>query len=88
MSARKRRGVKPTHEWELLLPLFEWPEQERYEEIFETSHVSGQTRLFGLAETLGEDGWLKALRMADYAPRSARRPDMLEQVLFPYPNAV
>jgi hypothetical protein len=33
MSARKRRGVKPTHEWELLLPLFEWPEQERYEEI-------------------------------------------------------
>jgi hypothetical protein len=45
-------------------------------------------RLFGLAETLGEDGWLKALRMADYAPRSARRPDMLEQVLFPYTDAV
>ena len=56
--------------------------------LFETSHVSGQTRLFGLAETLGEDGWLKALRMADYAPRSARRPDMLEQVLFPYTDAV
>lgn len=33
MSARKREGVRPTHEWELLLPLFEWPEQERYEEI-------------------------------------------------------
>jgi transposase len=33
MSARKRKGVRPTHEWELLVPLFEWPEQERYEEI-------------------------------------------------------
>ena len=33
MSARKRGGARPTHEWELLLPLFEWPEQERYEEI-------------------------------------------------------
>ena len=33
MSARKRQGVRPTHDWELLLPLFEWPEQERYEEI-------------------------------------------------------
>ncbi len=33
MSARKREGVEPTHEWQLLVPLFEWPEQERYEEI-------------------------------------------------------
>jgi putative transposase len=33
MSARKRKGVRPTHEWELLLPLFEWPEQEEYEAI-------------------------------------------------------
>jgi len=33
MSARKRGGVRPTHEWELLVPLFEWPEQERYEQI-------------------------------------------------------
>ncbi len=33
MSARKRGGVRPTHEWKLLVPLFEWPEQERYEEI-------------------------------------------------------
>ena len=29
MSASKREGVRPTYEWELLLPLFEWPEQER-----------------------------------------------------------
>jgi hypothetical protein len=39
-------------------------------------------RLFGLAETLGEEGWLKALKLEDYAPRRSRRPEMLQQVLF------
>ena len=29
MGASKREGVTPTHDWQLLLPLFEWPEQER-----------------------------------------------------------
>lgn len=33
MSVMKRDGVRPTHEWDLLLPLFEWPEQEDYEAI-------------------------------------------------------
>lgn len=33
MGKSKRGGVEPTHEWELLVPLFGWPEQERYEEI-------------------------------------------------------
>lgn len=33
MSANKRGGVRPTHQWKLLVPLFEWPEQERYEQI-------------------------------------------------------
>jgi putative transposase len=33
MGASKRRRIEPTHEWQLLLPLFEWPEQERYEQI-------------------------------------------------------
>ncbi len=33
MGASKRESVTPTHDWQLLLPLFEWPEQERYEEI-------------------------------------------------------
>jgi putative transposase len=34
MSPRRRRErVEPTDEWELLLPLFWWPEQENYEEI-------------------------------------------------------
>ncbi|MBA2714976.1 MAG: transposase family protein, partial [Rubrobacteraceae bacterium] len=50
--------------------------------LFETPFVSGQMRLFGLAETLGDDGWLKMLRLEDYAARSPRRPGMLQQVLF------
>jgi putative transposase len=33
MSMNKRGRLRPTHEWDLLVPLFEWPEQERYEEI-------------------------------------------------------
>ncbi len=47
--------------------------------LFETPFASGQPRLFGLAETLGEDGWLKALRVEDYAPRRRPRyPGMLQ----------
>ena len=30
---RRRRRAEPTEEWERLVPLFEWPEQEGYEEI-------------------------------------------------------
>jgi putative transposase len=56
--------------------------------LFETSFASDQMRLFGLAETLGEDGWLKVLRLDDYAPRSSRRPQMLQQVLFAYTDAI
>jgi putative transposase len=56
--------------------------------LFETPYVAGQMRLFGLAEILGEDGWLKALRLEDYAPRRSRRPEMLQQVLFAYTEAV
>jgi len=33
MGTSKRRRIEPTHDWQLLLPLFGWPEQERYEEI-------------------------------------------------------
>jgi len=56
--------------------------------LFKTSFASGQMRLFGLAETLGDDGWLKALRLEDYAPRSSRSPEMLQQVLFPFTDTV
>jgi transposase/transposase-like protein len=56
--------------------------------LFETPFASGQMRLFGLAEALGEAGWLKMLRLEDYAPRSPRQPTMLQQVLFPYTDTV
>jgi putative transposase len=56
--------------------------------LFETPFASGQMRLFGLAETLGDDGWLKMLRLDDYAPRGPRRPGMLQQALFGYTDAI
>jgi transposase InsO family protein len=56
--------------------------------LFETHFAPGQMRLFGLAETLGEDGWLKALRLEEYAARRRpRRPPALQQALFPYHEA-
>jgi len=56
--------------------------------MFETSIVVHQPKLFDLAASLGEDGWLKAKRMADYAPRTPKRPDLLQQVLFAYTEAI
>jgi hypothetical protein len=56
--------------------------------LFETSIVVHQPRLFNLAEALGEEGWLKALRLADYAPRRPRQPEFLQEVLFPYTEAI
>jgi hypothetical protein len=56
--------------------------------LFETPFASDQMRLFGLSETLGEDGWLRVLRLDDYAPRSSRRAEMFQQVLFAYTDAI
>jgi hypothetical protein len=56
--------------------------------LFETSFAPGQPKLFGLKETLGDEGWLKMLRLKNYAPRKARRPETLQQVLFPYLDAL
>jgi putative transposase len=56
--------------------------------MFETSIMVHQPKLFDLAASLGEDGWLKAIRMADYAPRTPKRPDLLQQVLFAYTEAI
>jgi hypothetical protein len=41
---------------------------------------------FGLSN-LGEAGWLKALRLADYAPTKLRRLQALPDTLFPYHKA-
>jgi hypothetical protein len=48
---------------------------------FETPRLLLQPRLFGL-DSLGEGGWLKAMRLAGYAPRNPRRPEGLQQALF------
>jgi hypothetical protein len=53
--------------------------------LFGTALTLPQLRLFRL-ESLGESGWLKAVRLADYAPRRAR-PGSLQQDLFPYHEA-
>ena len=59
-----------------------------YATATKTSIVVHQPKLFDLAASLGEDGWLKAIRMADYAPRTPKRPDLLQQVLFAYTEAI
>jgi hypothetical protein len=59
-------------------------------EFFETSSYrrdSAQQRLFALAD-LGEAVWLKVLRLERYAPRVPRRPQSLQQTLFPYHEAL
>ena len=44
-----------------------------------------QPRLFSLS-VLGEEGWLKVLKLEDYAARRAR-PASLQQALFPFHEA-
>ena len=57
--------------------------------LYETSHRRSwpEQRLFAL-ESLGEDGWLKAMKLAGYAPRGPRRPQAFQQALFPYAYAL
>lgn len=52
--------------------------------LFETTIVPFQLRLFDLGEVLGEEGWVKFLKLEEYEPRQPHRPDELQQVLFPY----
>jgi hypothetical protein len=56
--------------------------------LFEASFSALQMRLFAL-DTLGEPGWLKALRLGDYAPRRSRQPwsPALQEALFSYQQA-
>ena len=56
--------------------------------LFESSVIVAQLRLFDLGEVLGEEGWMKVLKLDEYAPRKPRRPDKLQQVLFPYTEAI
>lgn len=54
--------------------------------LLESPRVLAQPRLFGL-DALVDGGWLKALRLEGYAPRSPRRPEGLQQALFAYHQA-
>ena len=47
-----------------------------------------QPRLFALDDALGAGGWLKALRLEEYAARARRPPLALQQALFPYLEAL
>ena len=51
--------------------------------LFVTEYGTPQPKLFAL-DTLGEGGWLKALRLEEYAARVWQRPEALQQTLFPY----
>jgi putative transposase len=57
--------------------------------LFENSHGLNRPRrrLFAL-DSLGEGGWLKAMRLEGYAPRRPRGPLALQQALFPYAEAL
>jgi hypothetical protein len=54
--------------------------------LFETPYKRNwpQLRLFALDEA----GWLKVVELEGYAPRQARRPLALQQMLFPYLDAL
>jgi hypothetical protein len=54
--------------------------------LFETFRTLPQPRLFA-SDALGEGGWLKALRLAGYAPPGPRRPEGLQQALFAHHEA-
>ena len=42
--------------------------------LYDTSVTLPQPRQFDLEETLGEEGWVKVLKLDEYAPRQPRRP--------------
>ena len=52
--------------------------------LYETSHRLAQLRLL----ELGDEEWLKALKLEDYAPRRPRKPQALQQALFTYTEAI
>jgi hypothetical protein len=62
--------------------------EEGNDAVVLVDEVLGQLTLFDLTEALGDEGWLKVLRLDNYAARRSQRPDTLQQVLFPHLNAL
>ena len=56
--------------------------------LFATRYGPLQLRLFELSDALGETGWLKALKIDEYAPRLSRPQDSAQQTLFPHAEAL
>ena len=54
--------------------------------LFGTSYALAQLRPFGM-DALGDLGWFKEVRLANYAPRRPS-PRALQDVLFPYLDAL
>jgi hypothetical protein len=52
--------------------------------LFETTYVLPQLRLFALEEA----GWLTAFKLEEYAPRRSSDSMALQEVLFPYLDAL
>jgi hypothetical protein len=85
MGRGKRRKVEPTDDWELLLPLFEWPGQHAYEElrplVLFGGSVAGRARETGTSERtmyrkierFETDGMLSLFATDPAAARARRR---------------
>ena len=92
MGTSKREGVEPTHDWQLLLPLFGWPEQERYEEIrplvlFDVSVAEraaevgmSKSTLYRRLDRFAEEG-MESLFDAPTAKRRRRLPPAVRRLI-------
>lgn len=85
MGRKGRRKIEPADKWELLLPLFAWPEQQAYEELrplvlFHAS-VTQRARKTGIPECtiyhrierFEEDGMTSVIATDPAAARAKRR---------------
>jgi hypothetical protein len=70
---RKRKRFEPTHEWERLVALFEWPEQENYE-VIRPLVLRGRARGKGGRHlAAGEEPHLGARRRTPFPLRGGAR---------------
>ena len=85
MGRRKRPKADPTEDWEALLPLFEWPEQQAYEElrpvtlfgapVAERARETGvpERTMYRMVERFERDGMLSLFATDPAAARARRR---------------
>ena len=85
MSERRRRKVEHTDDWQELLPLFDWPEQEAYEElrplvlfgdsVAERAGVTGtpERTMYRRVERFERDGMASLFGSDPAAERAKRR---------------